>query len=661
MIRQSKKSTSWTLVTLGIAMSLQLGRMPWTVLALTLAPFAWRVTAELKHWKPIHRIVRYIALGLALASLFMSYGNMFGRRSVVSLLTMMLTLKLLETYSVRDARLVLSFSFFLCATQFLFDQGILMPIYGGLVILSALIALTQLQRDEAFSDRTRKPVINLSTLAELRFSLRLVMLAVPIGLMLFMFFPRWASPLWGIPESTLDAKTGLSDSLAPGSIEQLFMDDSAAFRVKFKGQVPRISEMYWRGPVFWKFDGRAWRAGFMGSNIEANARPLARTAPWNYTVQMEPNERKWLFALKYPATVPHNARLSMDYQMFSRTAVTQLREYSVASDPNFIDSPELMQELRAQALELPDGYNPLSRRLAEKFRAQSSSDFAIVQRVLNHFNEEEFHYTLQAPPLGRDSVDEFLFDTRRGYCEHYASSFTVLMRMAGVPARVVTGYQGGWYNALGSYLLVKQSDAHAWSEVWLPGSGWTRVDPTSAVSPMRIEQGSLGALSQPRHILDFAWFRNMRNGLDIVQQRWNDWVIEFDAGSQSRLLTPFGIKDLNNGTLVVIMIIACGILIAILFPFMLRIRGPQKTDPLRKLWHKFLKRLEKAGFKWHASLGPMELGAAAALQLPDSAESIGRVTDVYARIRYAPTPPLFEELKDAIGQFRPTRSQSQRS
>jgi transglutaminase-like putative cysteine protease len=658
MKKPGRKSFYSMMITLGIAMIPQLVRMPPAVVILTLMPFLWRFAAEARNWKPLHRIIRYAAISLSLLSLFMSYGNLLGRRSAVSMLTMMLTLKLLEAYSIRDARMIISFCFFLCATQFLFQQGIIMPVYGGAVIVSALIALTHLHRNEAFQHAGSTPDVAHTAFSELRFSLKLMAIAIPIGLMLFMFFPRWANPLWGVPETTLDAKTGLSDSMSPGSIENLFMDDSAAFRVEFESSIPPPSQMYWRGPVFWDFDGRTWRRGFMGSNIRAERRPEARTAPWKYTVQIEPNERKWLYALEYPATVPANSRLTMDFQILSQRPLTQLREYSMVSDPDFIDTPVLKQELRMQALDLPEGYNPRSAVLAQQFRSETTKDRELIRKLLTYFNEEPFHYSLQAPLLGRDSIDDFLFETRRGYCEHYASAFTVLMRMAGIPARVVTGYQGGWYNELGDYLLIKQSDAHAWAEVWLEGEGWTRVDPTAAVSPLRVEQGSLGALSEPRHMLDFNWLRKMRNGVDIVQQRWNDWVIEFDAKRQSQLLSPLGIKNMGTRGLVVVMIISIGILIAILTPFILRLKGPQNKDPLQKLWMKFLNRLDKAGFKSRPSLGPVELGRAAALKIPESETGITRITDLYARIRYSSRPPEIEELKVALSEFKLEKSRN---
>jgi len=278
-----------------------------------------------------------------------------------------------------------------------------------------------------------------------------------------------------------------------------------------------------------------------------------------------------------------------------------------------------------------------------------------MQRVLQHFNQQPFHYSLDSPLLGRDAVDEFLFDTRTGFCEHYASAFAVMMRMAGIPARIVTGYMGGWYNPLGDYYLVRQSDAHAWAEVWLPAKGWTRVDPTAAVSPLRVRQGSLGALSAPRHLIDFPWLRQVRNSVDIVQQRWNEWVIEYGARQQTRLFAPLGVDKVSPAMLVSILFVVIAAFGAILFPLILRIRGPGRSDPVQRSWNRFLRRLERAGFSSRPSNGPTELAGAAAAALPASGSSIHHIAGLYTRCRYAPGTPPVSELEEAIRQFRPKR------
>lgn len=657
MIDPGRTTMLWVIATFSLAMLPQLLRMPLSVAAMTLAPLLWRIGAELRNWKPLPALLRHALTGLALVVLFVSYGDLSGRRSAVSLLTLMLALKLIEGYRIRDARLVVAFSLFLCATQFLFGQGIAMPLYGGATVVLALVALTRLQRNEAWSHEDgRAPAVRVSVFSELGFGFRLLAVAVPAGLAFFLLFPRLANPLWGIPDTTLDSKSGLSDSMSPGTIQQLFMDDSPAFRVTFEGAPPGAEDLYWRGPVFWRFDGSTWKGSFYGTNIEAGARPGLSGAPWAYTVQLEPNERNWLFALDYPATNPPDTRLTLDFQLIRRDPVIQLIRYAMVSNPDFIDTPKLPQTLRQQALELPEGANPRTRELIDRWRSETPDDAALVRRVLDHFNQEEFHYALDAPLLGRHPVDEFLFETRMGFCEHYASSFAVMMRMAGIPSRIVTGYMGGWYNPLGDYYLVRQSDAHAWAEIWLPTGGWTRVDPTAAVSPLRIQQGSLGALSQPRHLLDYTWLRGMRNSIDIVQQRWNDWVIEYGARQQARLFSPFGLENASPAMLVGLLFAALAVFGAILFPLVLRIRGPARRDPAQKAWHEFLRRLERAGFAARLSSGPLELAEAAAGKLPGDALSIYCIATLYTRCRYAPGPPPVPDLRQAVRDFRPTRS-----
>jgi transglutaminase-like putative cysteine protease len=654
MIDPGKTTTFWVIATFALAMLPQLFRMPPAVAALTLFPLLWRVACELRNWRPMPALARHGLTGLALVVLFVSYGDLSGRRSAVSLLTLMLALKLIEGYRIRDARLVVSFSLFLCATQFLFAQGVVMPLYGGATVVLALVTLTRLHRNEAWSHAGgRAPQVKASVFSELGFGLRLLAVAVPVGLAFFLLFPRLGSPLWGIPETTLDSKSGLSDSMAPGSIQQLFMDDSPAFRVNFEGVVPAPEDLYWRGPVFWSFDGTTWKGSFYGINVPAAERPGLSDAPWSYTVQIEPNERRWLFALDYPVTTPPDARLTMDYQLLRQDPILQLMRYSVVSNPDFVDTPQLPVTMRQQALDLPQGTNPRTRALIERWRRETPDDRQLAQRALDHFNREPFHYSLDAPLLGRHAVDEFLFDTRMGFCEHYASAFAVMMRMAGIPSRIVTGYMGGWYNAFGDYYLVRQSDAHAWTEIWLPGDGWTRIDPTAAVSPLRIQQGSLGALSEPRHLLDYSWLRGMRNSVDIVQQRWNDWVIEYGARQQMRLLAPLGLEQASPAVLVITLLLVLVAAGAILVPLVLRIRGPARRDPVVQDWQRFLRRLERLGFAARASSGPLELGDAAAAELPAHAQPILHITDLYTRCRYAPGPAPTPEFRHAVRAFRP--------
>jgi len=649
----------WAMATLGISMLPQLLNMPVSLVLITLLPVAWRLLAEFRRWQPMHMVLRAVATVIAVAAMFFAFGGLLGRSAAVSLLVLMLSLKLLETFSVRDARIVTSLSLFLSATQFLFSQGILMVFYIIACLLSALIALMYLHRREAFENLREVPDTGRGFKSEVGFGLRLMGLAAPVGLALFILFPRWGSPLWGMPEDALDARSGLSDSMSPGSIQGLYMDDSPAFRATFETGLPNRGELYWRGPVFWDFDGTTWTAGYRPRNLQATRKPRLKQALFRYKVQMEPTEQRWLFSLDYPALIPAGTRLSMDYQLIANRPITQLRNYVMASDPRFTDSPKLDQALRRAALALPYGFNPRTAALIATWRLETKSDAGMVRRALAFFNQQNFHYTLNPPLLSKNTVDDFLFNTRRGFCEHYASAFTIMMRMAGIPARVVTGYQGGWYSDFGAYILVRQSDAHAWSEVWIKGSGWTRIDPTAAVAPERVEQGSVGALAQRRYLLDFEWFRNARNSFDLVQRAWNNWIVAFDSARQSRLFSGLGWGFFDSAKLVIAMLAAILIIIAISFlllPLLLKIRFLRKQDPLLRLWRKFNAKLDKAGFPARPSLGPRELASMAGGQLRYADKGINQITELYILCRYSPLGGNESELAKLIKDFHPRQA-----
>ena len=651
-----RRGILWVITALFISMLPQLASMPAHLVPITLLPIVWRLLAEFRQWKPMPMILRISATVLAVTALVGTYGGLMGRRAAVSMLVLMLSLKLLETFRIRDARVVTSLSLFLCGTQFLFSQGVPMIIYIIACLLSSLIAFMYLQRTEAYAPLGKAPDTDRNLFTELGFGAGLVALALPIGLAFFLLFPRWGSPLWGLPEDALDARSGLSDSMSPGSIQGLFMDDSPAFRAQFEGGMPGNSELYWRGPVFWSFDGTSWETSYLSRNLVAETKPDHEKALFRYEVQMEPTEQRWLFALDYPALVPPRTKLTVDYQLLARRPITSLHEYVMASDPGFIDSPRLGQTLRRAALELPEGFNPRTAEMMSDWRAEASSDSAIVQRALQFFNGQQFRYTLNPPLLTQHTVDEFVFDTQAGFCEHYASAFTVMMRMAGIPARVVTGYQGGFYNNLGAYVLVRQSDAHAWSEVWIRGSGWTRIDPTAAVAPERVEQGAVESLDQRRFMLDFQWLRSARNTFDLFQRGWNNWVVNFGSDRQSRLFSIFGWDVLGPAKLVIMMIVIILVISSIIFllaPVLLKFRSSKKPDPLGKLWKKFIHKLEKAGFVSKPSMAAMELAANASGQLKYKEDVIFRIAQLYTLCRYSRDSGDLAELTDMINGFQP--------
>jgi transglutaminase-like putative cysteine protease len=323
----------------------------------------------------------------------------------------------------------------------------------------------------------------------------------------------------------------------PGDISRLIQSDELAFRAEFKARQPTPQQLYWRGPVLWDYDGRTWLTHTPPDFVPLHAAGLGE--PLTYRLILEPQRQPWLLLLGLPKRLPPlpGSHLGPDLQWQSDKPIDQRLQYEVEAWPDYrlqADTPP-----GPRALALPAEGDPQARELARQWQAQSANDAAIVARALTLFRQEPFHYTLAPPPLGLNAVDGFLFASRRGFCEHYAGSFVFLMRAAGVPARVVTGYQGGEKNPLGGHYVIRGRDAHAWAEVWLAGQGWVRVDPTAAVAPSRVERGIAGALPAHERIggfVDAGWLMPLRLTWDLVNNQWNVWVLGYDDDRQRRLL-----------------------------------------------------------------------------------------------------------------------------
>jgi len=652
MIQLSRPATLYTMGVLALTLIPQwLNMSPWLSF-LTVAAFLWRLASLRFHWKPLPVFARVIVAFAGLASVLTVHGVFWGRRAGSAMLAVMLAFKLLEMYRIRDARLLVSVCFFLATIQFLFYQSAQMLLYAAAVVISGLMTLMRVQRDDAFTGNpaaadARIPYANMKMIG------KVLGISLPLALCLFFLFPRLSSPLWGIPEYALDGKSGLSDDMSPGSIQSLFIDDSPAFRVEFDGPAPAARELYWRGPVFWNFDGSTWSPMFWGWRRITPDLPDPRPTSYRYSVQLEPHERHWLFALDYPASIPRESLLTTDYMLRSKKAITSLKTYTMISEPDFTIDPRLLADYRAIALSVPEHLNPRSRAWIKELREQYPRDANLIRAVLNHFNDEEFYYSLDPPPLGLHAIDDFMFTTRDGYCEHYASTFTVLMRMAGIPARVVTGYQGGYFNAAGGYFLIRQSDAHAWSEVWVSGSGWTRVDPTAMVAPERIERGALDAFGWKRSWYDFTWLRSAKNSLDVAQHYWNRWVVAFDYDRQAGMFSSLGLKIASTRILVTGMLVLGGLALLLAWPMLRRVSSRKVRDPALQLYQVFLRRLEKLGIHSPPNEGAGELAQRASAQIPERGDAINRISKIYYLCRYARGGhKLLPKLKTLVSGFR---------
>lgn len=652
--RMPLNPVAWTIGAFLVAALPHLSAMPGWLAGVMLLPLAWRLVAAHKGWQPPPGWLR-IALTLAAAALVMlAFGGMWGRRMATAFLCLMLAAKMLEMFRVRDLRLVASVSFFLIATQFLFSERLVYLVYLLVGSALAVVALIRIQHhvEETEGSAVEKDRQGRPGGAVIGQALILLVAAMPIALALFALFPRLAQPLWGLPDHVMDGRTGLSDNMSPGSIATLFADESPAFRVEFDGEPPPPEEQYWRGPVLWLFDGDTWHQPVFTRNQPAAPVPDGPESI-SYTVQLEPHERRWLFALDYPVEAPDDARQTMDHQLLSRRPVTALTRYQVRSNPAFTDMPQLHPNLRRLALRLPDNRNPRTLEYARELRAQYPDDGELIRAVLAWFRDEEFYYTLDTIPTGRHGTDEFLFDLREGFCEHYASAFAVIMREAGIPARIATGYQGGFSPSGADYLLVRQADAHAWVEVWLSGSGWTRVDPTAAVSPARIREGASSIPRNDRFLLDQEWIQTLRYQYDRVQHMWNRWVLGFDAQRQRRMLEWLGLPSMTPTGIGMVMVAGLAIVVLTLAAFLLRRPRPSR-DPLQRAWGRLVARLARAGVVKHPAETPYAFIERARVALPANQSPLSNLGELYLRARYGPRDEeTTTAFMAAVREFRP--------
>jgi len=554
---------------------------------------------------PAPLAIRLPAACLLLAAVVLQYGTLFGREPGSALGCGLLALKLLETEHARDARVAIGFAGFVLMSALLFVQSLVFTVGVSLILILLLAALVSLQPgagDARYRLRT-----------ELRIGAILLACGLPLAAAGFMLVPRLSTPLWGGKDRSSEGHTGLNDSMEPGALTELLIDDSPAFRVRFDATPPRQQQRYFRAIVLSDFDGATWTRGRHGDFLRSEEAERDGE-PVDYVITLEPTDRRWLPTLDLPFVAPSGARFSADRELIADDAVSQPREYRVRSSSRYTFAPRLSPQERTRALALPAGFDPKTRALAHDWRAANPDDTGVVRAALDLFHAS-FKYTLHPDLLGRNSIDDFLFSTRQGFCEHYASAFVVLMRSAGIPARVVTGYQGGWWSESGGYLLVRNSDAHAWAEVWMASRGWVRVDPTAAVSPARIEVGAAAA-NDASSWAQSEWVRAFRNHFDRVNGWWTQAVIRFDALRQRGLLTPFGVDGANEGDLLLALSVVLAFVLLLATVWAMRESTPPRDDALDAAWATLGRRLERAVVDPKPSEGPLDLLVRARAALP---------------------------------------------
>ncbi|MFT5794353.1 MAG: transglutaminase-like putative cysteine protease [Saprospiraceae bacterium] len=591
-------------------------------------------------------------------------GRVYGLEPAVALLVIAFVLKLLEMQHKRDAYIVILLGYFVAITEFLFFQTIAYTLYmlfAVTLITAALIGLNQTQSHH-------RP------LATFKLAVRLLAQSLPMMIVLFVLFPR-ITPLWTVPLESQAAKTGVTDSMKPGDIANLIQSPDLAFKATFAGDLPAFNQLYWRGLVLETYDGRGWtrrsslRDGIWRDGDEAprwkdNIQRLGRSV--SYSIILEPTQQNWLFSLSVPQ-LPATTDVAMlsDFTLAyaQRRGVTSKFKYDVTSDQNFLLQAKLGDYVRARNTMLPDGVNPRARALALSLRALASDEADYVRRVMVNYNASGFVYTLQPPVLGENDIDEFLFDSQRGFCEHYAGSFVFMMRAVGIPARVVVGYQGGEYNTRANYIAVRQFDAHAWAEVWYEERGWVRIDPTQMVAPDRIERGLESALSEdetflsdsPLSLLKYRqllWLSELRQQVEAIGHYWDSWVVGYNPVTQMDLLSQYFDK-VNPTRMGIMMLSSFFALLGIVGLFVLSTRSHHIVTPVDQQYLRFCQLLQKHGLPRKAGEGPSDYAARVTLVRPDLADAIERVTEAYIALNYATeVPGDSADLKKAVTVFR---------
>ena len=638
-------SLPWTLAALVISLVPHVPFLPIWITGAFLGCAAWRYVIERRRrMLPSAWVRAGLALACFLGVLF-TYSSISGVGPGSALLAVMAALKLLETRKRRDQFVLLFLSIFLVMSSLLREQYLWsLPYMAG----SLLVIMTAWLRMSAGESQTARRSFMTGG--------RLLLYAAPLAIVMWVFFPRISTPFWAVPIDTSRATSGLSDTMSPGDISSLSMSNEVAFRVSFDDAIPEPRDRYWRGLVLTRFNGRTWTG--QEPNISRTAREQieARGEPVRYEITLEPTRQQWVFALDMPLnwSLPRTF-MGRQHQLARTTPIEQRIAYDVISYTDYRADVGLSDMFRNWYVRLPEDSNPRTMTLAREMRSVAGSDGAFIDAVLDKLNREEYFYTLEPPPLGSDPVDRFLFDTRRGFCEHYASAFSVMMRSVGIPTRIVLGYQGGEVNPLGGHLIVRQSDAHAWTEVWLDGLGWRRVDPTAAVAPERVEIGASDAAAEGiGETWGFSapsrWLHQATMAIDALNAKWNEWILGYGPDTQDSFMQWLGMQDPTwRKMMLTLVMLVVGLIMLISLVMMYRY-GPPKKDEAAVLYGKFVR---KTGLDPHTG----ETARVFARRVRDKAaipdDTVDVITNAYLEARYGTGGDnARERLRAAVGAMR---------
>src|ERR1700729_1734416 len=635
-----------------LALLAHISTLPLWVLGIVLACGIIRLSLARSGRGPLPGSVLVTVAVLVVPLLLVRFHTFNGLVAGTALLSVTAGLKLLETKTQRDVYIITLIIYFVSLAALLEGDSFWLLAY--LIGVCWLTTATLLRSTSSGPAPGWRP--------SLRYGGRVLAQALPLALVFWLLFPRFAGPLWHIPNDSQTASSGLSDTMSPGDITQLALSDEVAFRVRFEAATPPHSERYWRGPVLDAFDGRTWSRSQAPQAGRPALQPLGPS--YQYTVMMEPHRHRWIFMLDWPDSwnLPQ-AGLTSDYTLMQAEPLSRPVDVLGTSYTKVQSTEPLNSRTRTRDVRLPDDRNPRTRALALQLRGSHADAMEFVRAVLAMFTQQPFFYTLTPPKLSDDSVDEFLFNTKRGFCGHYASAFAALARAAGIPARVVTGYQGGTLNPYGGYWILRQSDAHAWTEVWIEGRGWVRIDPTAAIAPERLERGLPDVASADESLTSpwqrrTRWFSGVRLRFDAVKEMWRERILDFDQDSQRRLLEFLKIPEPDGQKLVMVLALAMSLVLGWLTWQVRRELAPRSKDETARAYARLCSKLAAAGIARLPYEGAEAYAQRVARLRPDLAGIVGNLCRQYSFLRYAaPTTSVtLGQFQAAVRAFRPKHS-----
>ena len=628
------------------------GLAPWIpiLFLITLAAKFWM---EPRGYRLRSVLFKVVLAAVTLGAIFFSYGSVKGIEPGVSLIVVLMSLKILEAHTAREFQVMVIFGWVLCLCGFFLSQDLAVALCLLVAFSLLLVALIQFHRGSSPG----------AFWSPLRLAGKLLGQALPLVVLLFLLFPRLPAGFRFQIMQPSSGTAGFSDRLSPGSIATLANSSQVAFRVEFPdGRIPSPAAMYWRGVVLSHDEGFEWRAPDSPASIYPATIPLSGDEGIRQWITIEPHGGHWMFALDWPTSPPAGASLAPGDYLWSREPIRKPRRYEVKSSLA-ISRKELSSRERRMLLEVPAWLSPAVRELVQSWTSSSANPAAVVNSALQFFRSGGFQYSLSPGPYKERDLDEFLFHRRLGFCEHYASSFATLMRLAGIPARVVVGYLGGEYNEFGRFFLVRQSDTHAWCEVWLPDKGWQRVDPTSVVAPERVNLGLDSFLARraipnrtsntfARNLAQRPIFTKLRLAWDSINYAWDTRVLSFDAEAQQSFVAEIGISVASPFSLFMRILIIAGGLLAIYGGWM-RFRSRSRADRVKALYQRFCRKAARLGAERQPWEGPLDFAMRAADLVPDQSKRIRNISNTYIALRYSrePTPSLLDTFVKGVNAF----------